>query len=762
MSTFPATNSNEAVELIIDGGNQLHQIINEDATTEIQTESGPFPSVRKALADTFLFLDPIPWQQGSDEISFNQLRSFGSNIYWAPTATLSNPVPMGVTPDNDDNWKLAPLEINKVYIEEEIISSQDRLLNNKIYRGSNGNYVVDGDIIPEGVTHLQVIRQGKVSIVAMHPIYNGEITSITDSGAIVNLLPVVFTDYTSGSILFNSVQDMKQLKPNNLQVITSDTLDIQDCFCKTRSYHNNILIYNKVEDRGGADYILTTKDRARVILGDLTWEPDGIKDHLLSVGDGTMYVAVLLLDNYEYINAEKMGASPYVSASANDVAISVAISLAKTIVREQLTNIVKLGRGNYNISKPITLRPDQGTSQRLVGLHGQGLGRTSITKIGEDTTGIIGHDVDAVIVELPADGEDYAYFGSLDGFLISGSVDGKGYGIYSVRCPVSSRKNIQILRRLNNYYQDDCWMSKAERIWSLGAYDTGISILGGTSVTGSNLYSDRSKVKGFNLRGLQYSSLHCSCDRTAVGESSQGVAYDFELTKGVSGQFNVETSHGVEFKFVNSDGVVISGGRSFNSYPVSSPTSKILCNSSTVDFSGFDWTNSISNLTPTEKDNYNLVTRDSLSSLDFNSCVFSPDMDDRFPRQLDFKFTGNVESSTYFNRNGVVTHTLKLNRDMFKKLCYVGSSGRIKLEIGICSDNSVDLMYLPVEATGVFVPSLSTSAASPDNVMVWYQNNVEQTEYLEGFVQDSWLFVRPSNTGNNREYHFKIFTLPLF
>lgn len=116
MSTFPATNSNEAVELIIDGGNQLHQIINEDATTEVQTESGPIPSVRKALADTFLFLEPIAWQNGSDEIAFNQLRTFDDNIYWAPTASLSNPIPMGATPIGDSNWKLAPVKMNETSI----------------------------------------------------------------------------------------------------------------------------------------------------------------------------------------------------------------------------------------------------------------------------------------------------------------------------------------------------------------------------------------------------------------------------------------------------------------------------------------------------------------------------------------------------------------------------------------------------------------------------------------------------------------------
>lgn len=206
MSTFPATNSNEAVELVIDGGNQLHQIINEDATTEIQTESGPIPSVRKALADTFLFLDPIPWQQGSDEISFNQLRVFGSDIYWAPTATLSSPVPMGVTPEGDSNWKLALVNprgykglwpdtggsslkgetwqtqvggnptgryytalqettidpVNdddnwrEIVTPESVTIAQNDIVKGSIFKGDDGVNVKDGEIVPVSTTHIRI------------------------------------------------------------------------------------------------------------------------------------------------------------------------------------------------------------------------------------------------------------------------------------------------------------------------------------------------------------------------------------------------------------------------------------------------------------------------------------------------------------------------------------------------------------------------------------------------------------------------------
>lgn len=113
MSVYPATNSNEAVELIIEGGNQLHDIINEAADKTVTTESGEIPSVRKAIADSLMFLEPLPWKQGESETNFLQIRSFGSELYWSPSATVSTPKPMGVSPVGDSNWKLAPLRLSK-------------------------------------------------------------------------------------------------------------------------------------------------------------------------------------------------------------------------------------------------------------------------------------------------------------------------------------------------------------------------------------------------------------------------------------------------------------------------------------------------------------------------------------------------------------------------------------------------------------------------------------------------------------------------
>lgn len=113
MSVYPATNSNEAVELVIDAANQMHQVINGAANETVTTESGDIPSVRKAIADSLVFLEPLPWKQGDSETNFLQIRSFNNELYWAPSATIDTPKPMGFSPLGDTNWKLAPLRLSK-------------------------------------------------------------------------------------------------------------------------------------------------------------------------------------------------------------------------------------------------------------------------------------------------------------------------------------------------------------------------------------------------------------------------------------------------------------------------------------------------------------------------------------------------------------------------------------------------------------------------------------------------------------------------
>ena len=99
---------NQAVEQTITAGEQIHQIVNGTATTEVTVEDGSkVPSIRKALLDNFYFKDPIAWQVGQTENVFNQLRQFTDGSWWyAPSATASNPISMGSTPVGDSLWKI--------------------------------------------------------------------------------------------------------------------------------------------------------------------------------------------------------------------------------------------------------------------------------------------------------------------------------------------------------------------------------------------------------------------------------------------------------------------------------------------------------------------------------------------------------------------------------------------------------------------------------------------------------------------------------
>lgn len=108
---YPATTFTQAVELTIFASNQLHDVINGDALTTVETENGDIPTLRKALVDNFYFKTPINWVEGESSTVFNQLYYFGGTLatsgwYYAPQATLDNPIAMGSTPLADDNWRL--------------------------------------------------------------------------------------------------------------------------------------------------------------------------------------------------------------------------------------------------------------------------------------------------------------------------------------------------------------------------------------------------------------------------------------------------------------------------------------------------------------------------------------------------------------------------------------------------------------------------------------------------------------------------------
>ena len=56
---YPATSFDQAVDLTIFSSNQLGDVINGDAISVVNTESGDIPTLRKALVDNFYFKNGI-------------------------------------------------------------------------------------------------------------------------------------------------------------------------------------------------------------------------------------------------------------------------------------------------------------------------------------------------------------------------------------------------------------------------------------------------------------------------------------------------------------------------------------------------------------------------------------------------------------------------------------------------------------------------------------------------------------------------------
>lgn len=91
-----------------------------------------------------------------------------------------------VDPVNDNvNWK-------STMGEKTITEAQNDLVGGSIYKGSNGEYVQNGDVVTAGTTHLRVEIDGNPTIVSISPISSGAVSSLTETSAIIGSTQVTF------------------------------------------------------------------------------------------------------------------------------------------------------------------------------------------------------------------------------------------------------------------------------------------------------------------------------------------------------------------------------------------------------------------------------------------------------------------------------------------------------------------------------------------------------------------------------------------
>lgn len=172
--TYPATTFEQAVELAIFSSNQLHNIINADALSTVETEEGNIPSVRKAIIDNLYFKTPsITWEEGTSVTVFNQLYTFsggstGTGLWYSPTATTSNPVVMGESPEGDANWRLYGWD---TYSKTDLNST-----SGASYIGTGDGKTVQ-DKLDNAVSSVGAYEEGPLTIYSHNDVitYNGGI-----------------------------------------------------------------------------------------------------------------------------------------------------------------------------------------------------------------------------------------------------------------------------------------------------------------------------------------------------------------------------------------------------------------------------------------------------------------------------------------------------------------------------------------------------------------------------------------------------------
>ncbi|QQM14196.1 hypothetical protein [Vibrio phage VpJYP1] len=158
-------------------------------------------------------------------------------------------------------------------LNEGITESQNDIVGGSIFKGSNGEYVQNGDIVPVGTTHLSVLIGGESKIVSMSPVASGVVSLLTETGATIGTTVVGFGGYEKATITYKTVEDLKANNP--VQAKVGDTLIIAE-----RSYSEFL-----VEESGsgnGFDSIPLDFGYANLQITDRTINPRQLGFSLLA------------------------------------------------------------------------------------------------------------------------------------------------------------------------------------------------------------------------------------------------------------------------------------------------------------------------------------------------------------------------------------------------------------------------------------------------------------------------------------------------
>lgn len=481
------------------------------------------------------------------------------------------------------------------------------------------------------------------------------------------------------------------------------------------------------------------------------------------------------MNNKELVAAENFGAIPLSTFTLNHAAIQAA--LYKAASGSTIKN-VSLSNGVYRCSGHIIIStyPAFGNTIRVPKLIGAGRTNTEIWKVANsivpDSIYRTNHtEIDCIVLAAGRldNASENIIGGGIEGiqFMRTGHAAGTGFGVYRKGQIYYDCRNVSVISANHGWYQDDCWMGQVNdiRVSNYGAQ--AFSILGGTSVTGRNLYAETGQGSAFDLSRLNYSDLGVHADGGGQGSANGVPCIKATGAVGLKLTASTESHKGTEFDFTNCEGVTINGN-SYNTTAVATGSvPKVRCVTSNVMFDGYSWQRSLNQLNATEAAKYTFFTRDNNTNLQFRACRLSSVWTDYNQYVSDFRYIGDLKFQAYSEENRRIVSVVTLATNTWKKLCYLGDANRFVIKQGITTATTQDRIYT-FPTLGHVKSGISTSSVSPTPLSTHiYINGVvdsadggtteSQRYQLKGYMgTDGWLYVATTTEGNNLEYVFEI------
>lgn len=137
--------------------------------------------------------------------------------YWDGTKWKT--MGIGYNPVNDLRDELEPR------IEERLLG-----VGAKIYRGSNGQYVQNGDVVPAETTHLRVLINGRTEEVRMSSFESGAVADLTETSAIIGGVAVTLHHFLNGGYQATDtqLQSITPLAGEQWSNITDNSIHVGD------------------------------------------------------------------------------------------------------------------------------------------------------------------------------------------------------------------------------------------------------------------------------------------------------------------------------------------------------------------------------------------------------------------------------------------------------------------------------------------------------------------------------------------------------